>query len=129
MESPRGFLTAVGKQDEGTPPSCGRLPLLWGFSSIFLPPDKLQGVDRRLVVAIGTAAPLFGKWSIVIMVAAFVPQNWAEYFISSTYVTKFSTISLYLTNVKSQSFAIASSVNYSEIRQNFSYNVSLFCIS
>ena len=58
MESLRGFLMAVGKQDEGTPPSGGRLPLLGASPPSFFPPDKLQGVDCRLVVAIGTVAPL-----------------------------------------------------------------------
>ena len=44
--------------------------------------------------------------------------------LSSTYVTKFFTISLYLTKLYvTESFAIASSITYSEIRQNLSNSV------
>ena len=43
--------------------------------------------------------------------------------IAQLYVTKFSTISHYFTKLfVKQSFAIASSVTYGEIRQNFSYS-------
>ena len=52
---------------------------------------------------------------------------YSVYSIAQLYVTIFSTISLYLTKLYvTQSFALASSVTYSEIRQNFSNSVQTF---
>ena len=62
VESLRGFLMAVCMQDKGDATSGGRLfPLLELLPPPpFLPPDKLQGINRSLVSTIGTVAPLLG---------------------------------------------------------------------
>ena len=51
-------------------------------------------------------------------------ENFTDDAIGKLYVTKFLTFSLYLTKLNvTERFAIASSVTYSEIRQNFSNSV------
>ena len=61
VESLRGFLMAVCMQDEeGATFWWPAFPSSGASSPPFLPPDKFQGIDRRLVVTVGTVAPLLG---------------------------------------------------------------------
>ena len=54
-------------------------------------------------------------------------ENLTDDVIAEIYVTKCLTISLYLAKLYvTYSFAIASSVKYNEIRQNFSYSGFIF---
>ena len=65
---------AVCMQDKEDATSGGGLSLFWSFfPPPFLPPDKLPGISRHLVVNFGTVIPLLGEGLIVLLGAGIGP--------------------------------------------------------